>query len=157
VGGGAKLTVEMVGPHSTYSHDTPNYTIYPSLLQSGGNSNMWYSWNYGAGRFVSINTETDWDGAEEEGTGDSHIPSPTHNPSIVVVGARKEATLPKKYWSPSYQSFSFVGPACPPLRSCKEGSTSFHYSPGLLTSTPNSGEAAVLFHPGLGHPLGSSC
>jgi hypothetical protein len=84
-----------------------------------------------------------------------HLP-PTNNPYIIVVGARKEATLPKKYWSSSYQSFSFVGPACPPLRSCKEGSTSFHYSQGLLTSTPNEGEAAVLFHPGLGHNLHKS-
>eukprot|EP00929_Paragymnodinium_shiwhaense_P015067 TRINITY_DN123078_c0_g1_i1.p1 TRINITY_DN123078_c0_g1~~TRINITY_DN123078_c0_g1_i1.p1 ORF type:complete len:518 (+),score=72.93 TRINITY_DN123078_c0_g1_i1:63-1556(+) len=36
-------------------------------------SNMWYSWNHGPVHFVSINTETDWDGAEEKDTGDSHI------------------------------------------------------------------------------------
>mmetsp|Transcript_10733 Transcript_10733/g.19436 ORF Transcript_10733/g.19436 Transcript_10733/m.19436 type:complete len:453 (+) Transcript_10733:45-1403(+) len=44
--------------------------------ESGGSrdTNMWYSFNYGSVHFVSINTETDWDGAEEQGTGDSHIP-----------------------------------------------------------------------------------
>ena len=42
--------------------------------ESGGraNSAMWHSWNYGPVHFVSINTETDWVGAEEQGTGDSH-------------------------------------------------------------------------------------
>ena len=30
------------------------------------------SWNYGPVHFVSINTETDWSGAEEKNTGDSH-------------------------------------------------------------------------------------
>jgi len=35
---------------------------------------MWYSWDYGAVHFVSVNTETDWVGAEEEHTGDSHDP-----------------------------------------------------------------------------------
>ncbi|GMI08235.1 hypothetical protein TrRE_jg2856 [Triparma retinervis] len=34
-----------------------------------------------------------------------------------------------------------------------EGSTSFQYSPGLLTAPPAPSEAAVLFHPGLGFPL----
>lgn len=33
---------------------------------------MWASWNYGPVHFVSINTETDWPGAEEHDTGDSH-------------------------------------------------------------------------------------
>jgi len=33
---------------------------------------MWYSFNYGQVHFVSVNTETDWPGAEEENTGDSH-------------------------------------------------------------------------------------
>lgn len=42
--------------------------------ESGGhpNSAMWYSFNYGDVHFVSLNTETDWPGAEEEFTGDSH-------------------------------------------------------------------------------------
>ena len=36
--------------------------------ESGGSrdTNMWYSFNYGSVHFVSINTETDWDGAEEQ-------------------------------------------------------------------------------------------
>ena len=33
---------------------------------------MWCSWNYGPVHFVSINSETDWKGAEERDTGDSH-------------------------------------------------------------------------------------
>lgn len=40
--------------------------------ESGGRSNMWYSWDYGGVHFVSVNTETDWNGAEEFDTGDSH-------------------------------------------------------------------------------------
>eukprot|EP00930_Biecheleria_cincta_P037090 TRINITY_DN25432_c0_g2_i1.p1 TRINITY_DN25432_c0_g2~~TRINITY_DN25432_c0_g2_i1.p1 ORF type:complete len:503 (+),score=78.67 TRINITY_DN25432_c0_g2_i1:160-1509(+) len=35
-------------------------------------SSMWYSWNWGPVHFISINSETDWDGAEERDTGDSH-------------------------------------------------------------------------------------
>jgi len=35
-------------------------------------SSMWYSFNYGPIHFVSMNTETDWPGAGEETTGDSH-------------------------------------------------------------------------------------
>lgn len=44
--------------------------------ESGGRlgSAMWYSWNYGPVHFVSINTETDWNGSEEEDVGDSKIP-----------------------------------------------------------------------------------
>ena len=44
--------------------------------ESGGHpgSNMWYSWNYGPVHFVSVNTETDFPGAGEERTGDSHFP-----------------------------------------------------------------------------------
>eukprot|EP00854_Cymbomonas_tetramitiformis_P013329 gene13329-15748_t len=41
--------------------------------ESGGVLNMWYSYNYGAVHFVSINTETDFPGAEETDTGDSHL------------------------------------------------------------------------------------
>jgi len=41
--------------------------------ESGGTSNMWYSFDLGTAHFVSVNTETDWEGAEEEHTGDSHI------------------------------------------------------------------------------------
>ena len=43
-------------------------------IESHGTSNMWYSFNHGPAHFVSLDTETDWPGAEEEGTGDSHIP-----------------------------------------------------------------------------------
>ena len=42
--------------------------------ESGGRANMWYSWNYGDAHFVSLNTETDFPGAGESKTGDSHIP-----------------------------------------------------------------------------------
>eukprot|EP00039_Didymoeca_costata_P028336 m.20720 g.20720 ORF g.20720 m.20720 type:complete len:487 (-) comp6929_c0_seq1:115-1575(-) len=41
---------------------------------SQGRANMWYSYDYGPVHFVSINTETDWSGAGEEKTGDSHDP-----------------------------------------------------------------------------------
>lgn len=34
---------------------------------------MWYSFDYGPVHFVSINTETEWSGSEEEHEGDSHI------------------------------------------------------------------------------------
>ena len=40
---------------------------------SNGVANMWYSWNVGPVHFVSINTETDFDGAGEETHGDSGI------------------------------------------------------------------------------------
>ncbi|KAL1503565.1 hypothetical protein AB1Y20_012043 [Prymnesium parvum] len=40
---------------------------------SGGTSNMWYSFNLGPAHFVSVNSETDWKDAPEEGTGDSHF------------------------------------------------------------------------------------
>ena len=55
-----------------------NFTAYnhrwrmPSA-SSGGVENMWYSFNIGPVHFVSINTETDFPGAEETDTGDSHI------------------------------------------------------------------------------------
>merc|ERR1712070_691699 len=34
---------------------------------------MWYSFDYGPVHFVSVNTETEWHGAEEENEGDSHL------------------------------------------------------------------------------------
>lgn len=34
---------------------------------------MWYSFNYGSAHFVSINTETDWPGAEEQDLGDGQF------------------------------------------------------------------------------------
>ena len=40
---------------------------------SGGNSNMWYSFNLGLVHYVMINTETDFPGAAEEKHGDSGI------------------------------------------------------------------------------------
>ena len=41
---------------------------------SGGVENMWYSVRRGGVHFVSINTETDFPGAEETDTGDGHFP-----------------------------------------------------------------------------------
>lgn len=55
-----------------------NFTAYNARWQmpsseSGGRagSAMWYSFDYGPVHFTSINTETDWDGAQEQDTGDS--------------------------------------------------------------------------------------
>eukprot|EP00730_Choanoeca_flexa_P015560 TRINITY_DN7174_c0_g1_i1.p1 TRINITY_DN7174_c0_g1~~TRINITY_DN7174_c0_g1_i1.p1 ORF type:complete len:483 (+),score=102.42 TRINITY_DN7174_c0_g1_i1:1170-2618(+) len=42
--------------------------------ESNGVLNMWYSFNHGPVHFVSINSETDFPGAGEENTGDSHDP-----------------------------------------------------------------------------------
>lgn len=41
--------------------------------ESGGAMNMWYSFDYGPVHFISINTETDFNGAVEEHYGDSGI------------------------------------------------------------------------------------
>jgi hypothetical protein len=41
--------------------------------ESGGVQNMWYSYRRSSVHFVSINTETDFAGAEEENTGDGHF------------------------------------------------------------------------------------
>jgi hypothetical protein len=41
---------------------------------SGGVENMWYSVRRGGVHFVSLNTETDFVGAEETDTGDGHFP-----------------------------------------------------------------------------------
>ena len=54
-----------------------NFTAFNSRWrmpseESGGVLNMWYSFDYAGAHFISLNSETDWDGAEEEGTGDSH-------------------------------------------------------------------------------------
>lgn len=51
-------------------HKLRNFTAYNRRFrmpyeESGGNSNMWYSFNYGNVHFVSINTETDLPGAAE--------------------------------------------------------------------------------------------
>ena len=35
---------------------------------------MWHSYDFGGVHFVQTNTETDWEGAEESKTGDSHVP-----------------------------------------------------------------------------------
>ena len=35
---------------------------------------MWFSYDFGGVHFVGTNTETDWPGAEEDKTGDSHVP-----------------------------------------------------------------------------------
>lgn len=64
---------------SGHAKKLANFTAYnaryhmPSA-ESGGHekSAMWYSWNYANVHFVSVNSETDWDGAEEHDTGDSH-------------------------------------------------------------------------------------
>ncbi|CAJ1416245.1 unnamed protein product [Effrenium voratum] len=55
-----------------------NFTAYnhrwkmPSQV-SKGRANMWYSFNVGLVHFISINTETDFPGAEETSTGDGHF------------------------------------------------------------------------------------
>lgn len=41
---------------------------------SGGVEGMWYSVRRSGVHFVSINTETDWEGAGEQHTGDGHFP-----------------------------------------------------------------------------------
>jgi hypothetical protein len=41
---------------------------------SGGVQNMWFSVRRGGVHFVHLNTETDWEGAEESTTGDGHFP-----------------------------------------------------------------------------------
>jgi len=55
-----------------------NFTAYNCRWQmpskeSGGELSMWYSYDMGPIHFVSLNTETDYHGAEEENKGDSHI------------------------------------------------------------------------------------
>lgn len=55
-----------------------NFTAYNHRwhMPSGscaGRANMWYSFNVGPVHFVSLNTETDFPGAEESKTGDGHI------------------------------------------------------------------------------------
>eukprot|EP00286_Rhodomonas_abbreviata_P023490 CAMPEP_0181309894 /NCGR_PEP_ID=MMETSP1101-20121128/12269_1 /TAXON_ID=46948 /ORGANISM="Rhodomonas abbreviata, Strain Caron Lab Isolate" /LENGTH=448 /DNA_ID=CAMNT_0023416433 /DNA_START=92 /DNA_END=1438 /DNA_ORIENTATION=+ len=55
-----------------------NFTAYNARWsmpspESDGVASMWYSWEYGAVHFVSINTETDFDGAAENEKGDSGI------------------------------------------------------------------------------------
>ena len=42
--------------------------------ESGGVLNMWHSWTHGRVHFTSLNTETDFAGAEEANTGDGHMP-----------------------------------------------------------------------------------
>lgn len=39
---------------------------------SDGVQNMWFSFDHGPVHFVGMNSETDFPGAEEQGTGDSH-------------------------------------------------------------------------------------
>ena len=52
-----------------------NHRWHMPSAESGAHpgSNMWYSWNYGPVHWVSVDTETDWPGAEERTTGDSHM------------------------------------------------------------------------------------
>merc|ERR1711871_109429 len=64
--------------HKKYGLPLSNFSAFnhrwsmPSV-ESGGHrhSNMWYSFNFGAVHYVSLNTETDFPGAGEEHTGDS--------------------------------------------------------------------------------------
>lgn len=55
-----------------------NFTAYNTRWpmpapESGGVESMWYSYTRSSVHFVSINTETDFAGAEEENTGDGHF------------------------------------------------------------------------------------
>jgi len=50
-----------------------NHRWHMPSKTSGGRANMWYSFNVGPVHFVSINTETDFPGAEETLTGDGHF------------------------------------------------------------------------------------
>jgi hypothetical protein len=64
--------------------------------------NMWYSWDWGPVHFTSINTETDFDGAEETSTGDSHfkfLPAGGFAPNGTYM-AWVEADLAKAYNDP---------------------------------------------------------
>lgn len=61
----------------TWGRPLANFSAYNARWamphrQSGGAANMWYSFDIGAAHVVSLNSETDWPGAEEESTGDSH-------------------------------------------------------------------------------------
>ncbi len=56
-----------------------NFSAYKNRWEmnnkgSGGVQNMWYSYRRSGVHFVSLDTETDWDGAEESTTGDGHFP-----------------------------------------------------------------------------------
>lgn len=66
--------------HTEYGIPLSNFTAFNARWhmpseESGGHarSNMWYSFNFGDVHYVSINTETDFVGAEESTTGDSHM------------------------------------------------------------------------------------
>lgn len=67
-----------------------NFTAYNSRfhmpsaesVRADRTHSMWYSFNYGPVHFVSINTETDWHGAEEEHEGDSHLHWPNGKPML---------------------------------------------------------------------------
>jgi len=67
-----------VTSHAAWGLPLSNFSAYNSrwtmpFRTSGGSSNMWYSFNLGPMHLVSLDTETDWAGAEEEHTGDSHM------------------------------------------------------------------------------------
>lgn len=59
-------------PLSNFSAYNTRFAM-PSA-ESGGVLNMWYSFEWGPVHVTSINTETDFPGAGEETTGDSHFP-----------------------------------------------------------------------------------
>eukprot|EP00520_Triparma_pacifica_P007271 CAMPEP_0118635360 /NCGR_PEP_ID=MMETSP0785-20121206/2034_1 /TAXON_ID=91992 /ORGANISM="Bolidomonas pacifica, Strain CCMP 1866" /LENGTH=252 /DNA_ID=CAMNT_0006526387 /DNA_START=145 /DNA_END=900 /DNA_ORIENTATION=- len=74
--------------------------------------------------------------------------------SVTVLGARKEAMLPPRYWPRSLSRVSFVGPSCPSLPATKFKDTNFEYKTGFLEHPPpqsSSSHAVVMYHPGLGH------
>mmetsp|Transcript_5547 Transcript_5547/g.14659 ORF Transcript_5547/g.14659 Transcript_5547/m.14659 type:complete len:517 (+) Transcript_5547:3-1553(+) len=58
-------------PLSNFSAFNARWTM--PFAESQGSSNMWYSFDLGPVHFVSLNSETDWPGAEEETTGDAHM------------------------------------------------------------------------------------
>ena len=66
--------------HAAWGLPLSNFTAFNARwamphAESSGTSNMWYSFDVGPLHVVSLNTETDWPGAGEEHTGDSHTAS----------------------------------------------------------------------------------
>jgi acid phosphatase type 7 len=64
--------------HSSRRKALQNFSAYEARWSmpsqhSGGNTNMWYSFNLGLAHYITIDTETDFPGAAEEHHGDSGV------------------------------------------------------------------------------------